>query len=60
MIGLLPIDEKEQKALLAGLESLDDIIVDIYGNESEKPAYTKFKDILEPLKDKLLKLKFKL
>lgn len=59
MIGLLSIDEKEQKVLLAGLESLDDIIIDENDNESEKPALIKYREIIEPLKDKLTNLKFK-
>jgi len=59
MIGLLPIDEREQKALLAGLESLDDIIIDIHGNETEKTALIKYREIITPLKEKLRKIDFK-
>lgn len=59
MIGLLPIDENEKLALLAGLDSLEDIIIDIHGNESEKPALIKYREIINPLKEKLHKIIFK-
>jgi len=59
MIGLLSIDETEQKALLAGLESLDDIIIDENDIESEKPALIKYREIINPLKEKLTNLTFK-
>jgi len=59
MIGLLPIDENEKLALLAGLDSLEDMIIDVHGNEMENKVYIKFKNLIEPLKQKINKIDFK-
>ena len=50
-IGLVPITQIEQKALLAGLDSFEDILISVHGKESLNPNAEKYKAILEPLKN---------